>query len=106
MTQDFDLRTILTVTTGINCVDDVSKVYELAWFVYDNDKMNNDELNARLGELKGHLLTLYPSLKDVTYNPQVETSFYSWLLDQLLEYGETLPVSKLGESLKKSTPTI
>jgi len=34
--KQFELGTILTITTGYNCVDNFDKVWHLVWFVCDD----------------------------------------------------------------------
>lgn len=99
MEKNFELGTILTFTTGINCTNDFGKVFELAWFIYDDKLINDSGLLMLKDEIKRHLLALYPQLEGVTYNPQFETSFEDWLLAQKLKFGETLPISQLGLKL-------
>ncbi len=35
--KDFKLGAILTMTTGFSCIDDFNKVWELVWYVCDDN---------------------------------------------------------------------
>ena len=63
----FELGTILSVTTGYNCVDNFDKVWELIWFVCDDDMIGPIGLGTVKDKIKEHLLTLYPELKSVEF---------------------------------------
>lgn len=102
MEKDFELETILTFTTGINCTNDFGKTYELAWFVFGDNFSNANGLGIIKDELREHLLGLHPQLNGVTYNAQFETSFDAWLLSQKFEHGETLPVCQIGQTLNNN----
>lgn len=99
MEKNFELSTILTFTTGVNCTNDFGKVFELARFIYDVEFINDKELFMLKPEIKRHLLTLHPQLEGITYNSHFKTSFNDWLSAQKHEFGETLPVGQSGQKL-------
>ncbi len=101
MKRNFELGTILTFTTGINCTDNFYKAYELAWFVFDDKFITGTGLRIVKDKLKEHLLNLYPQLKDVNYIAYLETSFEAWLSAQKEKYGELLPVRQLVQTKRK-----
>ena len=68
MEKKFELETILTFTTGINCTNNFDKAFELAWFVYNDRLINTIGLQTIKDEFRDHLLKLHPQLNGVTYN--------------------------------------
>ena len=105
MQENISLETILSIITGISCTDDFDKVFELAWFVYDDKLINSAGLGIIKDELKEHLLNIHPELKDINYSKcALKNKIYleSWLKQQKEKFGETLPVSRLGEPLDES----
>ncbi len=105
MERNFELETILSVTTGISCTDDFGKVFELAWFVFNDDSIHSSGLCVLSETLKNHLLEIHPQLRGINYNSQVEINFDAWLFTQRLEHGETLSVCQINQTLEKSQNT-
>lgn len=99
MEKEFSLEAILTATTGIRCIDDFNKFFELVWFVFNDDTIGNIGLAGVSKELKRHLLTIHPQLADAQYNALFETNFETWLKLQKEKFGETLPVCQIGQTL-------
>ena len=68
--EDFDLETILSVLTGINCTDDFFKVYELYWYLFEIDGVlyGRDEfLNLKTGKNPNwYQLTIYKDSYNAT----------------------------------------
>lgn len=81
MQENFELETILTIITGIKFTEDFQKVYDLAWFVYDDSFINESGLCSLRQHLTEHLLTIHPNLKEI--ERVLKSKFYhnSWLLD-------------------------
>lgn len=98
--KNFELGTILTMTTGISCVDDFSKVFELVWFIYDDSMINSMGLGVVKDDVKKHLLTIHPELKEVNYNGI--NTINEFLTNQEEKFGNTLAVTRLGEKLPKN----
>lgn len=100
MIRQFDLGVILTFITGRNLVDKFGKCHELAWFIYDDEFINDTGLLLLKNEIKEHLLFIHPQLKEIKYNTTgFNGSAELWLEVKKLEYGESLPVSKIGYNL-------
>lgn len=93
----FELGTILSVTTGYNCVDNFDKVWELIWFVCDDDMIGPIGLGTVKDKIKEHLFTLYPELKTVEF--QKGKNINVFVSKQEEKFGKTLPVTKLGINL-------
>ena len=100
--QNFNLETIFTAISGINFTDDFDNVYRLAWFVYDNPRINKCGLVSLKDQLKQHLLTIHPELENIGYIPILEKNYTKWMSLQKLKFGETLPVSKFGCKLEET----
>ena len=102
MQENFELESILSITTGINCCNDgeFTKVFELAWFVYDDPFISTMGLCSIVPELKEHLFCIHPELREVKFDKKV--SFDKWITNQKEKFGEFLPVSQLGEKLVES----
>lgn len=103
MEREFSLEAILTATTGVSCVDGFDEFFQLVWFVFNDDGINTFGLGVVKDDLKKHLLTIHPQLANVQYNAQFETSFDAWLELQKREYGETLPVCQIGQTLSDNS---
>lgn len=99
--ENFELETILTIMTGIKFTEDFQKVYDLAWFVYDDSFINESGLRLLRQNLMEHLLTIHPKLKEIESVPKLKFKKNSWLLNQKIKFGISLPVSKIGAQLKK-----
>ena len=98
--KNFSLETIFSAIFGINLTDNFDNVYELAWFVYDNPRINKCGLASLKGNLRQHLLSIYPQFENISYVPKFEKNFKMWIDLQKLAYGEVLPVTKLGFELE------
>lgn len=97
ITKDFELGAILTMTTGYSCIDDFSKVFELVWFVCDDNMINTIGLGVVKDDVKNHLLTIHPELKNVRYKKGEDIQ--EFLFEQEEKFGNILPVTKLGMKL-------
>ena len=97
--KNFKLGTILTMTTGYSCVDNFSKVWELVWFVCDNDTIGPKGLEAVKNDVRNHLFAIHPELRKVSYPKG--SSILWFLLEQGEKFGSVLPVTKLGVKLPK-----
>ena len=98
--QNFTLETIFTAISGINFTDDFDNVYRLAWFVYDNPRINKCGLVSLKGNLRQHLLNIYPQFENISYVPKYEKNFKKWMDFQKMKFGEVLPVTKIGFELE------
>lgn len=94
--KNFELGTILTMTTGYSFVDGFSKVFELVWFVCDDNMINTLGLGVVKDDVRNHILTLYPELKKIKYKKGKGRSIYKFLSKQEEKFGSILPVTKLG----------
>ena len=97
MAKNFDITTILSMITGVNYTDDLSKVYELVWFVCKDKIISPLEIKAIKEDVKKHLLTLYPEFANIKNIPSY--NFNKFLINIEKEYGMVLPVTKLGMQL-------
>ena len=95
--ENFELGTVLTMTTGYSCVDDFDKVWKLVWYVCDNDMIGPLGLGMVKDEIKSHLLAIHPGLKNVRY--QEGEDIHEFVLQQEQIFGSVLPVTKIGEKL-------
>lgn len=95
--ENFELGTVLSMTTGYNCVDDFNKVWKLVWFVCDDNLIGPMGLGMVKGDVKKHLLTIHPELKNVKY--QKKQDMTTFLTEQEEKFGSVLPVTKIGEKL-------
>lgn len=95
--ENFELGTILTMTTGYTCTDDFDKVWRLVWFICDDTMINTTGLFIVKDDIKKHLLTIHPELKNVKY--QKDRDLNNFLIEQEEKFGSVLPVTKLGVKL-------
>ena len=99
MTKDFELETVLSVTTGISCVDNFSKVYDLAYFIFDDDGISPLALGMMKPKMIEHILDIHPELKGVTPTWKERKNLDSWIETQKANFGERLTISQYGEKL-------
>ena len=92
--KNFELGTILTMITGYSCVDDFNKVWNLVWYVCDNNKIGPIGIGMVKDEVKSHLLTIHPELKSISY--QKGKKIDEFVSQQVEKFGSVLPVTKLG----------
>lgn len=97
--KDFELGTILTMTTGNVFVDNFIKVFELAWFVFNDNFINTIGLDTVKNNIKEHLFTIYPELRNVKYRKGVNPD--KFLEEQEKIFGSYLPVTRLGQKLSE-----
>ena len=102
MQDDFELETVLSVTTGINLTDDFSKVFDLFCFMFEDDLLNVTALISLRETAKKHILNIHPELRRVSYNQNVNLE--KWIANQKEMFGDSITISILNEpviSLKK-----
>lgn len=95
--KKFELGAVLTMITGYSCVDDFNKVWELVWFVCNDNMISPMGLGMVKDEVKGHLLAIHPELKNVKY--QKDKDIHEFVSQQEEKFGSVLPVTKLGVKL-------
>lgn len=95
--KNFELEAILTITTGYSCIDDFDKVWKLVWFVCDNNMIGPMGLGMVKDQVKNHLLTIYPELKEAKY--QEGKDIDEFISQQVEKFDRVLPVTKLGIKL-------
>lgn len=98
MQRNFELGTILSVTTGTNYTDDFGKVYDLAGYVFSDDMLSPLAIGVLKDDLRNHLLTIHPELKDVRCTCR---NRLAWLEKQKIKFGSELAISKLGMPLEE-----
>ena len=109
MQKDFSLETILTITTGISFTDCFDDIYELSFFVYDDPYISPLGLSFIKYDLRNHLLTIHPELNGVVPSYASIKNYKaldSWINKQKSIFGDTLPVSKLGQPLSANKKKI
>lgn len=97
--KNFELGTILSITTGHICVDEPSKIWKLISFVCDDYMIKTMGFGMINYEVRNHLLTLYPNLKDIKY--QEGMNKYEFISKQKEKFGDILPITKLKIKLPK-----
>ena len=103
MAKEFDLETILTITTGITLVDDFNKVFNLAQFVYNDEYLNTTGLQFLKYDLKDYILSCYPELKNVIPPMTYSISFPTmWLEAQKQKFSSSLELTpKVKDAILK-----
>ena len=99
MQDDFDLATVLTITTGINCVDNFNKVMDLYCFMFEDDLLTPMAVKKLNIIARNHIFRIHPELKNVTHG--VVINIKEWLAKQEEMYGDTLTISVVGENVVK-----
>lgn len=102
--KNFELGTILSMTTGYSCVDDFDKVWKLVWFVCDDDMIGPMGLVMVKDEVKSHLLAIHPELRNVKY--QKGKDIHEFVSQQEEKFGRVLPVTKLGVKLPEDSSSL
>lgn len=95
--KNFELETILTMTTGYSYENDFNKVFELVWFICDDNNIGTIGLETISEKVKKHLLTIHPELKNIKYQEGKDIS--EFVSQQKERFGSALPVTKLGVEL-------
>lgn len=97
--RNFKLGTILSVTTGCNLTKKgkFGEVEDLFWWVFDDDLIPTTGMGMLKDEMKEHLLTIHPELKDVVYKKGSDVD--KFVLKQEKKFGRVLPISRMGEEL-------
>lgn len=110
MQKDFSLESILSVTTGVTCTNNYDDIFELAYFVFDDETINYWALDKVSDYFRDHLLRIHPDLKDVKppKKKKMDDNDYkfilgAWLDNQKIMFGENLPVSRFGRKLVTET---
>ena len=98
-TQDFELATILTITTGTSFVGDFSKASELMYFIFGTRDIGPIAMGFMKDDAIDHIFTLYPALKKVKKPKDVTPN--QFLIEQEQKFGTHLPITKLGYCLPK-----
>ena len=97
--KDFDLRTILTFITGINCAKKFSNCHELVGFIFDDENINDRALIYLNDQVREYLLWLYPNLRHATDYPESNgNDLEDWIEWQEKRYGNTLSIIKILDS--------
>lgn len=99
MKKKIDLETILSVTSGISCVDDFNKVFNLAHFVFDDEYISSISLLSLFPEFKKHLLSIYPELEGVKPDGRRGVTD-SWINEQKDKFGNQLTVCQVKDREK------
>ncbi len=95
--EDFDLETVLSILTGINCTDDFTSVYELYWYMFEDQTINDIGI-IRLHDIaKNHILRIHPELKSVKYDKTKDLN--EWINDQKAKFGNEITMCIIGEHL-------
>lgn len=99
MQDDFDLAAVLSITTGINCTDSYSKIYELFCFMFEDDLLNPLSIGYLKDVARKHILRIHPELKRAIYDPNID--IYDWINKQKILYGDKITISVIGENIVK-----
>ena len=97
MAREFDLETILTITTGTVLVDDFNKIFDLAQYIYNDEFINTIALQNLKDDLRGYIINNCPELEDAI----LPMGFQSiWLRKQKEIFGDKLKLEP------KEVPTL
>ena len=99
MQEDFELETVLSITTGINFANDYGDVLDLYSFILEDDFISEENLLMLHDTVKRHILAIHPELNYVRFNPNIDID--KWLSVQKSIFGQTLTISVLGEKVVK-----
>ena len=104
MQEDFELETILSLITGYNFTNNFDKIFELVEFVYEESFISYERFNEIKNEVKNHIYKLYPDLKNISFNNEMDENDFVSVCKFL--YGDTLTISILGEKVIKLKPLV
>ena len=99
MQEDFELETVLSLTTGYNFTNDFGKVFDLVQFMFEDPFIDTLGLNILKDIAVKHIYYLYPELQNVSYNPNMDID--SFIDEQKSIYGDELTISVIGEKVIK-----
>ena len=97
MQDEFELETILSIVTGINCTDDFSKVYDLFSFMFEEPLISPTSVVFLKDTAVRHILAIHPELNNIVFDNSKD--FNSWINEQKVKFGETLTISVVGEPI-------
>ena len=95
--EEFSLESILSIVTGINCTNDFYEVYELIWFMFEDEFINDSGLLQKEEIARRHILNIHPELRSISYN-RID-NIDDWINKQKDLFGDTLPISIIGEPI-------
>lgn len=97
MQDDFDLATILSITTGINLTDNFENIYDLFCFMFEEDDIDPLAMVTLRDTACRHLFRIHPEIKHLKYDKTVGVD--EWIQKQKAIYGDTLTISVVGENI-------
>ena len=97
MIENYELETILYITTGYKIIDDCDKAYNLIWFVCNNPWLGPLGCAFARDTVIDHLISLYPELKEIDH---VEAEgICKFLATKEETYNKFLPITMLNREL-------
>lgn len=106
MQEDFDLESVLTVVTGVNCTNDFEKVIDLFSFIFEDPLISMDKIIFLKNTAKNHILKIHPELKNISFDKDIIFNngdkgiiFNKWINAQKVRFGDTVTVSVIGEPI-------
>ena len=97
--RDFKLETVLTVTTGMNLVDDFDEIFEFYKYVFMDPLINTMSIQILNKSMISHLLEIHPELANIKYAPEIDGDIDRWLAFQKDEFGDSISVCVIGHTL-------
>ena len=97
--QYFDLSAILSIILDRNLCKKFYDVYELVWFVCNDNLINDTGIRVESVRIKPHLLAIHPYLSSITFKEGENID--EFLKAQEEKFGTNLPVTRLGVELPK-----
>ena len=97
MQDEFDLATVLSITTGVNLTDNFEKVLDLFCFMFEDELLSPLAMVNLRTTACNHLFRIHPEIKNLKYDKTVGVD--EWVQRQKVIYGDTLTISVVGEDI-------
>jgi hypothetical protein len=95
--EEFSLESILSVITGIRCTNDLSELYELYSYMFEDDFIDESRLLQLRNSARKHILNIHPELNSIIFD--INSNLDEWIFKQKELFGDSLPISLIGEPI-------
>ena len=93
--ENFDLATILSITTPLGFENDFGKITQLMYYIFGSDEMGPLAMAFKRDEAVEHNFSIHPELQGIRRVPRGKT-IESYLAELESKFGKTLPITQDG----------
>lgn len=99
MQDVFDLATVLSITTGVNCTDNFGKICDLFCFMFEDESLTPTAMGYLKNIARQHIFRIHPELKSIRFDPKCNVD--EWVSKQKEIFGNEITISIVGENIIK-----